>query len=226
MELKYVLFSVFDRPVTLFAVCVMLAVAAGLFLIHREQKKSGMKAETTEVFALLALPLGLLCGRIAYFLCNFRIYLYEMGIARVLHLWDGGYALLGIALGVALAGFMTAKITRQSAGKVLDMIAAPAALMIALCRFAELTSGQGMSQEEVTASFFQRFPFAVFDGYWEIWFWAVFVLEGVAAWIIALILQSKRLPKAPGSKAKMLVILLCAALGLLSSWMAERRQAR
>ena len=57
---------------------------------------------------------------------------------------------------------------------------------------------------------FQRFPFAVYNTDWEIWFWAIFMLEGVAALLIALMLQHKRLPKAPGSKAKIFLILLCA----------------
>lgn len=209
MEPKYTLFYLFGQPVTLFSLCIALAVAAGLLLIRREQKKMGLRADTTEIFALLSIPLGLIGGRIVYCLVNFRLYLLDLGVAEVFRLWNGGYALLGIALGCALAAWLTARITRQSPAKVLDMIAAPSALMIALGRFAEWTSGQGTSQNEVEIAFFQRFPFAVFDAEWEIWFWAIFMLEGVTAWIIALLLQSKKAPASPGGKAKMLVILMC-----------------
>jgi len=210
MEPKYTLFYLFGQPVTLFSLCVTLAIAAGLLLIRREQKKSGLRADTTEIFALLAIPLGLIGGRIVYCLANLSMYL-EFGAVRMLKLWEGGYALLGILPGVALAGLLTGKITRQPAAKILDVVAAPSALMIALCRFAEWASGQGTTLMEVESPFFQRFPFAVYDADWEIWFWVVFTLEGVAAWIIALVLQSKKLPKAPGSKAKLLVILLCCS---------------
>lgn len=210
MEPKYVLFDLFGRPVTLFSLCVILAIAAGLLLIRREQKKSGLRADTTEIFALLAIPLGLLGGRIVYCLANLGMYM-ELGLLQMLKLWEGGYSMLGILPGVALAGWITGKITRQPAAKVLDMIAAPAALMIALCRFAEWASGQGTTLTEVENPFFQRFPFAVYDADWEVWFWVVFTLEGVAAWIISLVLQSKKLPKVPGSRAKLLVILLCCS---------------
>ena len=207
MEPKYTLFYLFGRPVTLFSLCIALAVAVGLFLIYREQKKSGLRADTTEIFALLAIPLGLLGGRIVYCLSNLSMYL-EFGAVRMLKLWEGGYAMLGILPGVALAANLTGKITHQPVAQILDMVAAPGALIIALCRFSEWASGQGTALTEVEIPFFQRFPFAVYDAEWEIWFWAVFMLEGVAAWIIALVLQSKRFSQTPGSRAKMFVILL------------------
>ena len=207
---KYVLFTLGERAVTLFSLCVALAAALGMLLMGREQKKQGLRADTTEIFSLLALPLCLIGGRLVYCLCNFRLYLYELGVGRVLYLWDGGYAMLGLGLGAALAAWSTGKITRQAPARILDMIAAPSALIIALCRFAEGFSGQGFGRE-VEQTFFQRFPFAIYHGDWELWFWAVFMLEGVVACLIALALQSKRIPKSPGSKAKLFLILLCAS---------------
>ena len=136
-----VLFFLGDKPVTAFSLCIVIAVAIGLVLMLREQKKQGLRADTTEIFALLALPLGLICGRLFYCLCNFRLFLYELGIVRVFHLWDGGYAMVGIVLGGVLAARITGKITRQNTLAVLDMIAVPSAVMIALCRFAEYFSG-------------------------------------------------------------------------------------
>lgn len=208
MELKYVLFSLGGLPVTLYALCIMIAVALGLLLIYREQKKNGLRADTTEIFALLSLPLALIGARLIYCLCRIGLYM-EMGFANVLRLWDGGYSLMGAALGVVTAALLTAKITKQKAAKILDAIAPPAALVIALCRFAELASGEGVGME-VTIPFFQRFPFAV-SNEWEEWYWAIFMLEGVGAWIISLALQSKKIPAAPGSKAKMFVVLFCSS---------------
>lgn len=206
---RYVLFTLGERPVTLFSLCVVIAASVGIWLMHGEQKKQGLREDTTEIYALLSLPLGLIFGRLIYCLCNFRLYLYEMGLSRALHLWDGGYAMLGIALGAFLAAWVTGRITRQDTRRILDMIAAPSAMIIALCRFAEYTSGQGFGRE-VESPIFQRFPFAVYNPDWEIWFWAVFMLEGAAAWIIAMVLQSKKLPGQPGSKIKMFLIMICA----------------
>jgi len=209
MELKYVLFSLFGLPVTLYALCVMLALAAGLLMMYREQKKYRLRQDTTEIFALLALPLGVIFARLVYCLCRMDIY-SEMGIGGVLRIWEGGYSLMGAALGAVLAAALTARITRQSLLTLLDTFAPPAALMIALCRFAEWASGQGVGME-ATIPFFQRFPFAVYSADWEIWFFAIFMLEGIGAWLIALALQSKKIPAAPGSRAKMFAVLFCSS---------------
>lgn len=213
-EMKHVLFSVFGMPVTLYALCVVIALALGLLMLCLEQKRQHLSPDTAEIFALLALPLGLAGARLFYCLCRLNLYL-EMGPLHMLYLWEGGYALWGAVGGAVLAALLTARITRQSAVKLLDALSAPAALTIALCRCAELANGEGIGME-VEIAFFQRFPFAVFDPDWEVWFWAICVLEGVVAGVIAIILQSRR-KAAPGERAKLFFILYCASQILLES---------
>lgn len=214
MEMKHVLFSLFGMPVTLYALCVVIALALGLLLLAWEQKKHGLRPDTAEIFALLALPLGLIGARLFYCLSRLTLYM-EMGLHNILRLWDGGYALWGAVGGAVLAAIFTAKLTRQSAVKLLDALAAPAALVIALCRFAELTNGEGIGME-VGSAFFQRFPFAIYDPDWEIWFWAICILEGAVALAIACILLWRRSGVA-GEKAKLFCILYCSSQILLES---------
>lgn len=214
MEMKHILFSAFGMPVTLYALCVVLSLAVGLLLLGLEQKKRALRSDTAEVFALLALPLGLIGARLFYCLCRLSLY-REMGLVNMLRLWDGGFALWGAAGGAVLAAVLTAKITRQPALKLLDALAAPAALTIALCRFAELASGEGIGPE-VEIAFFQHFPFAVFDADWEVWFWAVCILEGVVGLVICGVLLSRRVT-VPGKQAKLFFILYCSSQILLES---------
>jgi len=214
MEIKNVLFTVFGLPVTLYALGIVVAVAAGLALMYREQRRHGLHADTMEIFALLALPLGLIGARLFYCLCRLPIYM-EMGLGNILRLWDGGYALWGAVAGVVLAALLTAKLTRQSAVKLLDALAAPSALTIALCRFAELANGEGIGME-LYEPFFQRFPFAVYDTDWEVWFWAICVAEGLVALVIAGVLLSRK-RAAAGEKAKLFLILYCSSQILLES---------
>ncbi len=215
MELKYVLFSLFGLPVTAYAACVVAAAALGLIGLYLMQKREGLRADTAEIFALLALPLGLLGARLFY--CLARIFVYmEMGLGSAFRLWEGGYALWGAFGGVVLAALLTAKITRQSPVKLLDALTAPAALTIALSRLAEFFSGEGIGME-VYDSLWTRFPFAVYDTDWEVWNWAIFVLEGVAALVILGTMLSKRLHRAPGDRAKLFIILYCTAQILLES---------
>lgn len=214
MEMKHVLFSLFGMPVTLYALCVVAALALGLLLLAWQQKKHHLRADTAEVFALLALPLGLVGARLFYCLSRLAIYM-DMGLANILRLWDGGYALWGAVGGAVLAALLTAKITKQSAPRLLDALSAPAALVIALCRIAELTNGEGIGME-VYNPVFQRFPFAVFDADWEVWFWAICMLEAAAALVILAVLLMKKPGKA-GDHAKLLMIIYCSSQILLES---------
>lgn len=214
MEMQHVLFSMFGMPVTLYALCVVTALALGLLLLALQQRKQQLRADTAEIFALLALPLGLIGARLFYCLSRLAIYT-DMGLINVLRLWDGGYALWGAVGGAVLAAILTAKITKQSGARLLDALAAPAALVIALSRLAELTNGEGKGLE-VTTSFFQRFPFAVFDADWEVWFWAICMLEAAVALVILIVLLVKK-PGKSGDHAKLFVILYCSSQILLES---------
>ncbi len=215
MELKYVLFHLFGLPVTAYAACVVAAAALGLIWLYLSQQRDQLRADTAEIFALLALPMGLLGARLFY--CLARVLKFvEMGPGSILRLWEGGYALWGAIGGVVLAALLTAKITRQSVAKLLDALAAPAALTIALCRFAEFFSGEGIGME-VYSPAFMRFPFAVYDAEWEVWNWAIFMLEGAAALLILGAMLVKRLQRRTGDRAKLFLILYCSAQILLES---------
>ena len=214
MEMQHVMFSLFGMPVTLYALCVVLSLVLGLLLLAVQQRKFRLRADTAEIFSLLALPLGLVGARLFYCLSRLAIYT-DMGLVNVLRLWDGGYALWGAVGGAVLAALITAKVTEQSAVRLLDALSAPAALVIALSRLAELTNGEGKGLE-VTATFFQRFPFAVFDADWEVWFWAICVLEAAMALVILVVLLTKKSGK-PGDHAKLLMILYCSSQILLES---------
>lgn len=214
MEMRNVLFEIFGLPVTLYAALLVCAFAAGLLLLHMNQRKAGLAADTAEIFALLALPLGLVGARVFYVLARLPLYM-EIGLGNVLRLWDGGFALWGAVGGAVVAAILTAKITKQSAVKLLDALAAPAALTIAIARFAEFASGEGIGLE-VESELLQFFPLAVFDAEWEVWFYAIFMAEGVAALIICALLQWKAFPRT-GDKAKLFFVLYCSVQILLES---------
>jgi len=214
MEMRNILFEIFGMPVTLYAVLLVCAFAAGLAVLFGTQRRAGLRADTAEIFALLALPLGLAGARVFYCLARLTLYM-EIGLGSVLRLWDGGFALWGAVGGAVIAALLTAKITKQSAVKLLDALAAPAALTIAIARFAEFASGEGIGLE-VGHEFFQRFPFAVYDPEWEVWFFAIFIAEGIAALAIFAVLLMKKFRR-DGDQAKLFLVLYCSAQILLES---------
>ena len=212
--MKHVLFEILGLPVTLYALCVVVALSLGLVHLAVNQKKYGLRTDTAEIFAMLALPLGLVGARVFYCLCRLPLYM-EMGWSSVFRLWEGGYALWGAVLGTVTAAVLAGKITRQPVAKLLDALSAPAALVIALSRLAEMTNGEGIGMEVYTP-FFQRFPFALYEADWEVWFWAICVLEAAAALVILAVLLIKT-PGKVGEDARLFCILYCSSQILLES---------
>ena len=200
------MFELFGLQVTPYALSVALALVMGIAALALVCRRDGLKGGTAALCAAFCLLLGPRAARLGYCLVRIRHYL-EIGLENVLRPGEGEFMLLGAVAGCALAGWLTARLTRQKTGSVLDAMAAPAALTIALCRFAEYLSGDGYGLDVLDETF-MRFPFAVVNEYEE-WYWAIFVLEGLWALMMLVILLTSR--RTGGEKAKLFLILYCAA---------------
>ena len=193
------------------------------------QRSGHLKAGTVSWFAVFAIPLGLLLGRFAYFLCSLSWFL-DRGVETVFRLNEGGYMFYGVMAGLALAAFVTGKITRQRPAAIMDAAAAPFALFVALARAAEFFANTGMGEyvEEwfdpmlertmfplEDASFFLRFPFALQDQYGD-WCFAVFLLEAIAALVIFFLVNRSECRRA-GTKALLFLALYASLQTVLES---------
>ena len=190
--------------------------------------------------ALLGVPLAFLGARLGY--CLFRLpWFMSKGVGWFFAFTEGGYVLFGALGGLALAGWLTAKITRQSAARVLDAMAAPGVLATLIAKIGDGLAGQGygwpiaewfsvdaFDPEEYTgmslfhledAGFFERLPFSVQDSFYGEWHWAVFVLEALVALVILTLVLRARVSR-PGSRAIKAFALLCA-LAVLSDSMRQ-----
>ncbi|MBR5108619.1 MAG: prolipoprotein diacylglyceryl transferase [Clostridia bacterium] len=207
------LFSAFGLPVTPYALCLVISLGIGLLCFFPAAKRNGVSRDAAWRAALLALPLGLMGARLFHFAGNYYYY-EEVGFDALLRLWNGGFALWGAVGGAALAAFIAAKTTRQPAARLLDALAVPGALAIGLARFAEYFSGEGIGPY-VENDLFARFPFAVYRPDYEVWNWAVFMLEGVSALVIAVILMRRKRPA--GDTARLFLLLYSACQITLES---------
>ncbi len=199
-------------PVTLYAICITLSIGAGLLFMNRLAARAAFSPDVRLVLMIGTLLLGFLGARTFYCLARLSFYM-ESGLGSMLQAWKGGYALWGAVGGVALAAVITAKVTRQSAARLFDVLAPPAALVIALCRFAEYFSGEGIGLD-VEQALFQRFPFAVMNEYGE-WYWAVFMLEALAALVILTVLM--RTAGNDGDRARLFILLYASTQVVLES---------
>ncbi len=125
-------------PVRLYpyGLAAALSAAAAFALMALLGKKQGLRQGTVSWFAVLSIPLALLIAHVGYSLVMLD-WLRDQGMEFFWQFSRGGYMLYGALLGGILAGALTAKITRQPLGGILDAAAAPTALMIAACRMAE-----------------------------------------------------------------------------------------
>lgn len=208
-----ILFSLFGLPITAYALCLTLASGAGLLLYFGLGKKRGVQADALWTAALFAVPFALIGARIFYCLARLSMY-QEMGLASVLRLWDGGYALWGAVGGAALSALIGAGIHGQKAAPILDVMAPAGALMIALGRFAEFFTLQGIGPyvENEALCFF---PLAVYRESYEEWNYAVFMLEGLAALAILFVLLKRNGKN--GDQARLFLLLYSACQITLES---------
>lgn len=210
-----------------------LAVAAAalicLLFSRRLIRQRRLEDETLTVFAVWCIPLSLLLSRLLYCLICMDGFA-RSGIAYLFHFTSGGYTLWGAMLGGGLAAYIASVRTGQPCGRIADALAAPAMLMVSLCRLAEGLVGQGygwyvedwfdplsgmslLHPEEY--GFFLRFPFAIRDMYDE-WCWAVFVVEALLALCICILLLRSR-AKPDGMLALNALLMLASAQILCES---------
>ena len=210
-----------------FALVIAGAAVIALLLMILLKNKFEIKLSTAFIFGALAVPLCVLAGRAAFWLCSI-----EWIEESELSFWDFAgtgytYMLYGAVIGGFAAAFLSAKITRESFGKIADAAAAPAALLIAAGRFGEylIKTGSGagfgtpvmewFDPEEVWSMFpwedpspICRFPFAV-QNYYGTWRFSINLWEGIAAIVFLVILLCMKKRKAGG--AATLLLLMYAA---------------
>ncbi|MGN0973062.1 MAG: prolipoprotein diacylglyceryl transferase family protein [Aristaeellaceae bacterium] len=214
-----------------FGLVVALATAAALIWMARGTGR-GLKRGTVSIFGLLAIPLGVVCARLALCLTSRGWYLFRQNF--FFNFSRGGYLLYGAMAGCALAAWLTARITRQKTVLISDAAAAPAMLAIALGRLAEGLTGSGygrgivewfdpwMEQSMIAWENPEplcRFPFGMQDYYGE-WHWSVYLLEALAA-VIILVALCRQKPLRSGGHITLMLLCYAGVQTLMESLRAD-----
>jgi len=189
---------------TLYGQFVAAACGFAILLVHvtrRQTQRIGSDAQALDVInkvdtltlALWLLPAGFIGARLLYCLFRFDYYWSEVGLAGILRTWEGGFLLYGAVIGVLLAAALLARIKGVSAAILLDELAAPGMMAIAIGRMAESMTAEGVGPW-MENELFCRFPFAICNEYGE-WQLAVFMFESIAAVVILMVLLRQRCAK-------------------------------
>ncbi len=203
--------TIFGRDLSPWAVFITAGVLAGLLVFILRGRK--LRSAEVALTAVLSLLLGLLGARAFYMLARFDLF-SEVGFGSFFRAPEGedlswgainGGALWGAVGGAALAALIAGKITGEKVSRLLDAMAPGGALAIALSRFGEYSIEEGIGPD-VSVEGLCFFPVAVVNQ-WEEWKYAVFMLEGLAALIIFMVLMYRQDKWKDGYRARLFLIL-------------------
>ena len=218
---EYVFVNILGRPVTWYALSIWLGCLGGAALFLYEGR--ALKKNALWGTLILGTVLGLFCARAYYVLARFELF-NEIGWNHFfttedeyLKSWGAanGAAFWGAVGGVCLGALASAKLTGEKASALLDALAPSAALAIGISRFGEYSIGEGIGPDvEAEELFF--FPMAVVNE-WDEWKFAVFMLEGIAAAVIFLLLMTRGRKLKDGYRARMFLIYYSSAQIILEA---------
>ena len=83
-----------------YSILMMTAVALGLLLSTREEKRLRLPQDTVLNFALVAVPLGIVCARLYYVLFSWES--FKSDPVEILRVWHGGLAIYGTVIAVII----------------------------------------------------------------------------------------------------------------------------
>lgn len=162
-----------------------LALALGALRCRRAGVPPRRIALATALLALLT-PVG---SHLLYCLVDLESALYGHSVGYLLAFWQPGGMLYGGMAGAALALCLARG--RQRA-RLFEGYAPSAAWMAAVYRVGEGLMGQGYGEYAMEETALCRFPFMMYDVYYEAWAWALFVAEALVALLLFAALLKRR----------------------------------
>lgn len=131
-----VIIEIFGIRMYAYGVYVALGALCSMLMIGMMSRFLGLKKGTAALTALLSGVSGLVCSRLAFCLLN-----QELGSLTPFHIWpqinSGGWSMFGLIGGVFLGGWISARIMKEKAGKVLDVLSLSILPLIAAERIGE-----------------------------------------------------------------------------------------
>ena len=187
-----VLFKAGAFPVYAHLVVLWGGMLICLGIVHNTMAKLGYGKGSFWSFSALAVLLGFALSHLFYGLARWGFVGKDNRTASLLFFWEGHYMLYGGMLGCALAALLVSLLYKHSTWKLLDTIAPAGALMIAFVRLAQGLNGGGYGDYLEEDSAFARFPFAVYDTFYDAWAWALFFLAALLAILLSLWLSTRK----------------------------------
>ena len=184
---KPALFTLFGRDVTAYALFLTLGVLIGVLMSINRARRTHYDVNAALLFPVLAIPLSVIFGRLVYCLCSI-VLLLDNGFGFIFRIDYGGFSIMGVTIGLALAALLTAKIEKVSFLDTLDCVVPGLLMALALSHFGGGATMNGTGFE-VTVPGLQFAPIARVGLYGESTY-AVHMGEALVALIAAVYTQT------------------------------------
>ncbi len=177
----------FQLTIYLYGLCLAAGAALWLLAALYLAKKKSVPYDAVLLTGVLAIPMGLLFARILYCLVSLGYYLDTIGQpVAMLYFWDGGFSMMGALLGISLSALLAAKVKKVRFGELMDVLAVPAGIFIALARLGEAYTILGRGKT-INTQWMMDSPFFSTREAWGDYH-AVFRYEAVAAVLLVLVM--------------------------------------
>lgn len=116
-----VAFTIFGRDIYWYGILISLSVVLAVIMVYREAKREGLDADCMLDYALLTVPIAIVCARIYYVIFEWDQYAADP--IRALYIWEGGIAIYGAVIGGVIATLIFSRWKKISFWKLADLVA-------------------------------------------------------------------------------------------------------
>lgn len=176
-----VAFTIFGISVNWYGILIAAAVLLAIWLSGRAAKRQGYDPDIIIDCALLAVPLGVIGGRLYYVIFEWEQ--YSGDLMRIFDIRSGGLAIYGAVIMGMVAVWIFSKWKKIPFFKVVDFIVPSLILAQGIGRWGNFFNQEAFG-ELVTNPSLQFFPYAVYISALGQWHQATFFYESV--WCIAM----------------------------------------
>nr|MDD6335154.1 prolipoprotein diacylglyceryl transferase [bacterium] len=160
-----------------YGIVIALGALLAIVIASRLAPRRGIKADCIFDVALLAIPMGVIGGRLYYVLFELDYYLSHP--EEIIRFWEGGMAIYGAVIGGLIAVIIYAKWKKINLWRMTDCIVVGLVLAQCIGRWGNFFNQEAYGNPVINPAL-QFFPYAVFIDARNMWYQATFFYE--SAW--------------------------------------------
>lgn len=189
-------FHIGSVTVAWYGIIITCAMVLALLLAIRRVKRINVSSDDVLMLFLLAVPIGVIAGRIGYVVSNYKDYFVSPynwdAFVHTIALWEGGITIMWAIPGALVGALIWAKIYKKDLIKTLDIILPIVLLAQCIGRWGNFFN-QELYGQPVTNESLQWFPYAVYiareGGFYQATFFYESVLNAIGFTLLSVFVR-------------------------------------